>query len=102
MSDDEDEEEGGDEAEGFLNGLEEEMRARDGDGGEGDEVESSGGEGKKRKRAEDFSESDLGLEKLGHILTRQLYRLKRHTAYRIDSLLYHTQVYHQHPQRPIE
>jgi hypothetical protein len=53
MSDDE--EEGEDEAEGFLNGLEEEMRARE--GGEGDEVDSSG-EGNKRKRAEDFSELD--------------------------------------------
>ena len=64
MSDDEEEEqieEEGDEAEGFLNGLEQEMKAQD--GGEGDEVDSSGGEGKKRKRAEDFSESDLDPER---------------------------------------
>lgn len=64
MSDDEEEEEieeEGDEAEGFLNGLEQEMKVQD--GGEGDEMDSSGGEGKKRKRAEDFSESDLDPER---------------------------------------
>ena len=70
MSDDEEEEEieeEGDEAEGFLNGLEQEMKAQD--GGEGDEVDSSSGEGKKRKRAEDFSESDLGRREVDIDLT---------------------------------
>jgi hypothetical protein len=47
----EDEEEG-DEAEGFLNDLQDEIRAKD--GGEDAREGSSEGEGRKRKRAEDF------------------------------------------------
>jgi hypothetical protein len=53
MSESEEEEEvGGDEAEGFFNDLDEEIRAKDGgiDASEG----SSEGEGRKRKRGEDF------------------------------------------------
>jgi hypothetical protein len=56
MSESEEEEEvEGDEAEGLLNELDEEIKAKDGevDAGEG----SSEGEGKKRKRAEDFGGS---------------------------------------------
>jgi hypothetical protein len=55
MSESEEEEEvEGDEAEGLLNELAEQIRANDGevDAGEG----SSEGEGRKRKRAEDFGE----------------------------------------------
>jgi hypothetical protein len=55
MSESEEEEElEGNEAEGFLNDLDEEIKARDTevDAGEG----SSEGEGRKRKRAEDFGE----------------------------------------------
>ena len=55
MSESEEEEElQGDEAEGFLNDLDEEIKAKDDgvDAGEG----SSEGEGRKRKRAEDFGE----------------------------------------------
>jgi hypothetical protein len=55
MSESEEEEEvEGDEAEGFLNDLDEELKARNGDGDAGEA--SSGSEGKKRKRAEDFGE----------------------------------------------
>jgi hypothetical protein len=55
MSESEEEEEAeGNEAEGLLNELDEEIKAKD---GEVDSVEgSSEGEGRKRKRAEDFGE----------------------------------------------
>ena len=64
MSESEEEEEvEGDEAEGFLNDLDEEIKAKDGgiDAGEG----SSEGEGRKRKRAEDFGKFPGDLRREG-------------------------------------